>query len=124
MRVADHLAGKPPEIVALYRHVHSVVRRIGPVRVDPQGRGIAFQVRARSIGVTPRARWLDLTLWLKRAVTHPRVHRVEDYGALGRILHFRLRSEEDLDAGLLRLLEEVYAVGAQTAAPVRRRRKA
>ena len=76
MTVAGHLAGKPPHIVGLYRYLPDVVRQIGPVTVDPQGRAIAFQVRARSIGVTPRAKWVDLTLWLKSQHTHPRVRKV------------------------------------------------
>jgi hypothetical protein len=122
MRVADHLEGKPPQIVGLYRYVHDLVRQIGPVTVDPQGRGIVFQVRARSIGVTPHARWLDLTLWLKGDQTHPRVRKVDDYGSLGRILHFRLTSEEDVDGELMALLREAYRVGAQdTPAPGPRR---
>jgi hypothetical protein len=115
MRVADHLAGKPPHIVDLYRFLHDLVRQIGPVTVDPQGRGISFQVRARSIGVTLRAKWIDLTLWLKGGQTHPAVRKVDDYGALGRVLHFRLTGEEDVDPALMKLLREAYKVGAQDA---------
>src|SRR5438445_1891129 len=89
------------------------------VTVDPQGRGIVFQVRARSIGLAPHPRWIDLTLWLKCDLTHPRVRKVEDYGALGRVLHFRITSETDLDPQLMRLMEEAYAVGAQRSAAVR-----
>ena len=63
-----------------------------------------------------------LALWLKGDETHPRVRKVDDYGALGRILHFRITSEEDVDPGLLKLLKAAYKVGAQDAtAPDRRR---
>ena len=122
MRVADHLEGKPPQIVGLYRYLHDLIRQIGPVTVDPQGRGIVFQVRARSIGVTPRATCVDLTLWMKGGQTHPRVRRVDDYGSLGRILHFRLTSEDDVDPELMELLREAYRVGAQDAPAPRPRR--
>jgi hypothetical protein len=121
MTVALHLAGKPPHIVGLYRHLHGLVRQIGPVTVDPQGRGIAFQVRSRSIRVTPHAKWVDLTLWLKGGETHPRVRKVDDYAAMGRVLHFRLTDEEDIDPDLRKLLREAYKVGAQDAAPPARR---
>ena len=121
--VATHLAGKPPEILALYQFLHDRIRQIGPVTVDPEGRGIVFQVRARSIGLAPHPRWIDLTLWLKRDVTHPRVRKVEDYGALGRVLHFRITSETDLDPQLMRLMEEAYAVGAQRRPPLDRPRQ-
>lgn len=121
MTVAGHLEGKPPQIVGLYQYLHDLVRQIGPITVDPQGRAIVFQVRARSIGVTPHAKWIDLTLWMKGDQTHPRVRKVDDYGALGRILHFRLTSEEDVDPALLKLLKVAYKVGAQDAAPDRSR---
>jgi hypothetical protein len=122
MTVAGHLDGKPTQIVVLYQYLRDLVRQIGPVTVDPPGRGIVFQVRARSIGVTPHAKWVDLTLWLKGNQTHPHVRKVDDYGALGRVLHFRLTSEEDVDPGLLKLLEAAYRVGAQDAtAPDRSR---
>jgi hypothetical protein len=113
MRVANHLDGRPPSIVGLYRHIHDLVRQIGPVTADPQGSGIVFQVRARSIGVTTRERWVDLTLWLKGGQTHPAVRKVDDYGVLGRVLHFRLTDEEDIDAELVKLLRDAYRVGAQ-----------
>ena len=115
MTVAAHLEGKPPEIIGLYRYLHDLVRQIGPVTVDPQGRAIVFQVRARSLGVTPRAKWVDLTLWLKGGQTHPGARKVDDYGVLGRILHFRLTSEDDVDPDLIKLLREAYKVGAQDA---------
>ena len=124
LSVAAHLEGRPPRILALYQFLHDRIRQIGPVTVDPQGRGIVFQVRARSIGVTPRTKWIDLTLWLKGDETHPRARRVEDYGALGRILHFRITEESDLDPALTRLLEKAYAVGAQRPAARLRRRPA
>jgi len=113
MSVAAHLRDRPPEILALYRFLHERIRQLGPVTVDPQGRGIVYQVRARAIGLAPKDRWIDLTLWLKSGATHPRVRKVDDYGALGRVLHFRLEREEDLDPALARLLEEAYAVAAQ-----------
>jgi hypothetical protein len=115
MTVALHLAGKPRHIVGLYRHLHDLVRQIGPVTIDPQGRGIAFQVRARSIGVTPGAKWVDLSLWLKGGQTHPRVRKVDDYAAMGRVLHFRLTEKEDVDLELRKLLRDAYKVGAQEA---------
>jgi hypothetical protein len=123
MSVAAHLRDRPPEILALYRFLHDRIRQLGPVTVDPQARGIVFQVRARAIGLTPKDRWIDLTLWLKSGATHPRVRKVDDYGSLGRVLHFRLEREGDFDRALARLLAEAYAVAAQSdIAPSRTQR--
>jgi hypothetical protein len=41
------------------------------------------------------------------------VRKIDDYGPLGRVLHFRLTRKEDLDPALARLLAEAYAVAAQ-----------
>jgi hypothetical protein len=113
MTVTQHLRDRPPEILALYRFLESRIRRLGPVTVDPQGRGIVFQVRARAIGLAPKDRWIDLTLWLKSGASHPRVRKIDDFGPLGRGLHFRIERREDLDPALARLLAEAYAVAAQ-----------
>jgi uncharacterized protein DUF5655 len=111
--VAEHLRHRPPEILVLYRFLRDRIRRLGPVKIDPQGRGIVFQVRARAIGLAPKDRWIDLSLWLKSGATHPRVRKIDDYGPLGRVLHFRIVRKEDLDPALARLLAEAYAVAAQ-----------
>ena len=113
MSAAAHPRDRPPEILALYRFLHDRIRQLGPVTVDPQARGIVFQVRARAIGLAPKDRWIDLTLWLKSGATHPRMRKVDDYGSLGRVVHFRLEREEDLDPALAGLLAEAYAVAAQ-----------
>ena len=56
-----------------------------------------------------------MTLWLKRDVSYPRVRKVDDYGTLGRVLHFRITNEDDVDPTLWRLMKEAYAIGAQDA---------
>jgi hypothetical protein len=113
MSVRDHLAKQTPEIRALYRHVLATVRAIGPVTLDPQGRGIAFQVRARSIGVSFHPAWLELSLWLKSDAQHRLIRKVEDFGPLGKGYHFTLRSPRDVDRPMRALLRRAYAVGAQ-----------
>ena len=97
----------------------ALAKNIGVGRVetlDAQGRGIAFQVRARSIGVGFHRDWLELRLWLKGDASHPLLRKVEDFGPLGRGYHFTLRRPADLDAKLRALLRRAYAVGAQDVA--------
>jgi hypothetical protein len=115
MSVRDHLTKQSPEMRALYRHVLATVRAIGPVTLDSQGRGIVFQVRARSIGVAFHPEWLELRIWLKGTARHRLLRKVEDFGTLGKGYHFTLRRPTDLDAPLRALLRRAYAVGAQDA---------
>lgn len=57
----------------------------------------------------------------RRAADPSAVRKVDDYGVLGRILHFRLTDEEDIDAELVKLMREAYKVGARDAASPRAR---
>jgi hypothetical protein len=120
VRARDHLEKQTPQIRALYRELLATVREIGPVHVDATKGGIAFQVRARSIGVGFHRDWLEVFLWLKGNVDPPGARRVEDFGPLGKGYHFALRSRGDIDARMRRLLRQAYAIGAQ-AAPTRGR---
>ena len=74
MTVAEHQRDRPPEMIALYRFLRDRIRGLRPTKIDPQGRGIVFQVRARAIGLVPKDRWIDLTLWLKTGAGHPLTH--------------------------------------------------
>ncbi len=44
---------------------------------------IVIQARVRFAGAVVRQDWVDASLWLKRRITHPRLHRIEDFGRLG-----------------------------------------
>src|SRR5438132_4542543 len=97
VRHAEYVAFVPPHLrrdapcgqTARDPRAVSVPPRPDPADRSGHGRSagprIVFQVRARSIGLAPHARWIDMTLWLKRDVTHARVRKVDDYGALGRV---------------------------------------
>ncbi len=78
----------------------------------------------RSIGVAFHPRWLELTLWLKRDAEHRLLRRVERFGPLGNVFHFRLERPGDVDQPLEVLLADAYAVGAQTAIALARARRA
>ena len=69
--------------------------------------------RVRFAGAVVRASYLDANLWLRRRVDHPRLRRVEDYGALGFGHHFRLEAPTDIDGPLQALMKEAYRVGTQ-----------
>ncbi len=52
-------------------------------------------------------------LWLTRRTNHPRLRKVETFGANSFGLHFRLMGPEDLDDPFAQLVREAYAVGCQ-----------
>lgn len=108
-RLADHFKGKPSALRATFRRLVAVARACGPVTVYAQKTRIVIQARVRFAGAVVNRTWLDAGLWLKRRVTHPRVHRTEDFGKLGYGVHFRLTAPSDIDRGLVALMREAYA---------------
>ena len=61
---------------------------------------IVIMARVRFAGAVVRESYLDAGLWLRRRAEHPRLRRIEDYGPLGVVHHFRLESPTDIDAPL------------------------
>jgi len=113
-RLADHFTGKPLLLKETFRRFVSVARSCGPVTVYAQKTRIVIQARVRFAGAVVRQRWLDASLWLRRRVTHPCVHRIEDFGRLGYGIQFRLTTPADIDRQLVAFVREAYdaAVGA------------
>lgn len=108
-RLTEHFAGKPPILRATFRRWSAIARGCGPVTVYAQKTRIVIQARVRFAGAVVRERWIDASLWLKRRVTHPCLHRIEDLGRLGYGIHFRLTAPADIDRALGTLMREAYA---------------
>jgi hypothetical protein len=109
--VAAHFAGRDPIVRATYRRFLHAARRYGPVTAYAQKSRIVFMTRVRFAGVTTRSRHLNAHLWLERPVEHPRLARVEHVGPHVWVHTFRLAHPDDVDAVLVRLMGEAYAVG-------------
>jgi hypothetical protein len=91
----------------------AAARRYGPVTVYAQKTRIVMQGRVRFAGAVVRKDWIDAAMWLKRPADHPRLVRTESFGDLGYGHHFRLSQPADVDASLVKLLGEAYAIGQQ-----------
>lgn len=115
-RLADHFRGKATALRDTFDCYVAAARRNGPVTVYAQKTRIVMQGRVRFAGAVVRKNWLDATMWLKRRITHPRLVRTESFGNVGYGHHFHLRVPDDVDASLVKLLAEAYAIGQQ--APV------
>jgi hypothetical protein len=111
--VANHFRGKPIERKKTWDRWLKIARECGPVNAYAQKSRIVIMSRVRFAGAVVRASYLDANLWLRRRVDHPRLRRVEDYGALGFGHHFRLETPTDIDAPLEALMHEAYRVGTQ-----------
>ena len=70
-------ANKPDHIRDLFDRFREMVEACGPVKVLPYRDMVGFMVRVRFAAAVPKARWLDIGLWLPRRVEHPRFHKPE-----------------------------------------------
>jgi hypothetical protein len=111
--VADHLAGKPDEIVALYARFIALVDACGPVTYRVTKTAITLKGSRRGFaGATPKNRSLDGYLDLQRVITDPRIMRSSPYTKRLFVHHFRVTSLAELDAEFAGWIDEAYAVGS------------
>jgi len=109
----DHFVNKEPIIRELYDFLFETLKQFGPVQAFPVKTRIVFQAEVQFAAATPRKRWLDGYLWLRRQAVHPRIYKLEmgvfrDYSHI-----FRLQRFDDLDQGLVDLLQEAYILGCE-----------
>lgn len=109
----EHLEGKPPEIIALYRHLEALIQSTGPVIVVPEKTRIAFQVRMSFAAVMLKHRWIDGHVVLARRLESPRFRKIETISPRNHVHAFRLTSLEDIDEELTTWIAEAYQVGEQ-----------
>lgn len=108
-----HFRGKPPERRKTFNRWLETARACGKVMAYAQKSRITIMARVRFAGAVVHASYVDAGLWLRRKADHPRLRRVEDFGRLGQVHHFRLERPEDVDAALEALMREAYRVGTQ-----------
>jgi hypothetical protein len=109
----QHLAGKSPHALALFRHFAKLVNRCGPVRVLPEKTRIAFQVRMSFAAVSLRRDGIVGHIVLARRLENPRFTKIEYISPRNHVHHFRIDSRADLDREVLGWLCEAYRVGRQ-----------
>src|SRR5512140_270934 len=106
--LAVHFKGRPRRLRQVFDRIVQIARSCGPAMVYAQKTRIVIQQRVRFAGAVVRSDWLDVHLWLKREVNHPRLSRTEELGGLGFACHFKLRDPTEIDESLADLVHEAY----------------
>jgi hypothetical protein len=110
--VADHLAGKSTEVVALYQAFIAVVEQCGPFSYSPTKTAITLKGQRRGFaGVTLKRQWISGYLDLQREVTDDRILDVAPYTKRLFVHHFRISSIDQIDEQFCGWAQEAYAVG-------------
>jgi hypothetical protein len=109
----EHLRGRTPEALAVFRAFVRMARACGRVIILPEKTRIALQARMSFAAITFRRDGLAGHLVLSSRVENPRFFKIEKISFHNHVHHFRLRSIKDLDAGFAALMREGYRVGRQ-----------
>jgi hypothetical protein len=113
--LAPVFAGKPPQVRALFERFRMLVEACGPVTQVVYRDKVAYMVRVRFAGATPRKRWLEIGFWLRRRVESPRIDRVETLAPHVHIHRLHVTALDELDSELAAWLRESYEIGSQQA---------
>ena len=108
-----HLAGKDPEVVAVFRRLVELAERNGPVTVLAEKTRIAFQVRMSFAAFTLRRASVDGHVVLARRLASPRFRKVESFSPRNHLHRFRLERLDEVDDEVAAWLAEAYRVGEQ-----------
>jgi hypothetical protein len=110
--VADHLRGKKPAFVDLYRLFVRLVEACGPFEYSVSKTTITFKGGRRGFaGARPTSLGLDGYLDLPRPVRDPRIRRVSPYTKRLFVHHFRVTTPGELDDEFAGWIREAYDVG-------------
>jgi hypothetical protein len=108
--VADHLRGKPDEVVELYRAFEAEVLALGgDVEVEAVKTRIAFRTRSRFAGCAVQQKGLRCAVILPEVLPHPRFVRLESPIPTQHVHEFRIDRLEDLDDDVRGWLADAYA---------------
>lgn len=113
--LAPMFRDKPPEVRELFERFRLLVEAFGPVTPVVYRDKVAYMVRVRFAGATPRKRWLEVVFWLRRRVESPRIARIETLTPNVHIHRMRVTTLGEVDAELGAWLRESYEIGCQQA---------
>jgi len=110
--VDDHLDGKPPEVIELYRRLVELVEACGPFEYSVSKTAITFKGSRRGFaGAKPGKTGLGGYLDLQRVVEDPRITNASPYTKRLYVHHFRVTHLEELDHEFASWVGEAYDVG-------------
>lgn len=111
--VRDHLRGREPHVVALYKRFEQLVRSCGPSECVATKTAITFRGSRRLFaGARLGRNSLMVFLDQRDPVRDPRALRSAPHTSSVYVNHFRLSRAEEMDATFLRWIREAYEVGA------------
>ena len=106
--VADHFEGKEAVVKQIYDHLLKALRQYGAVHEAPKQTSIHLDNANGFAGVYTRKNYILLNFRTDYPIDDPRITKREQHSAR-RFMHtVKLSQESDVDAQLLKWLEDAY----------------
>jgi hypothetical protein len=112
LTVADCLAGKPDNLVKIYRAYEKAVLDLGEVRIHPTRSRIAFIARMTFAGAIIKRDHVEAGMMLPYPSRSPRFHGFIPNGA-GGVHYFKLFKPSEVDTEIRQWLREAFLCGMQ-----------
>ena len=106
--VASHFEGKDAVVQQIYDHLLKTLRQLGAVHEAPKQTSIHLDNASGFAGVYTRKNYILLLFRTDYPIDDPRITKREQHSAR-RFMHIvKLTQESDVDAQLLKWLEDAY----------------
>jgi hypothetical protein len=105
--------GRPPAVRALFERFRAMVDERGPTTTIVYRDRVAFMVKVRFAGVTPRRDGLDLGFWFTERDEDSRFSRIETIATNAHVHRARIRTLGELDHTVSNWIDRAYRVGCR-----------
>jgi len=106
--VASHFEGKEPMVKQIYDHLLKALRQLGEVHEAPKQTSIHLDNANGFAGVYTRKNYILLHFRTDYPIDDPRITKREQHSARRFMSTVKLTQESDIDAQLLKWLEDAY----------------
>jgi hypothetical protein len=105
--------GKPALVRELFERFRSLLDERGPTTMVVYRDRVAFMVKVRFAGVTPKRDSIELGFWFTERDDDPRFSRVETLTTSAHVHRARIRGLEELDDLVRGWIDRAYRVGCR-----------
>jgi hypothetical protein len=111
--LSEVFQGRPPLIRALFDRFKTLVDEQGPTTMIVYRDRVAFMVKVRFGGATPKRDCLELAFWFTQRDDNPRFCSVETLTTNAHVHRSRIRSLEELDGTVRHWIDRAYRIGCR-----------
>jgi hypothetical protein len=102
-----------PHVIEMYRKFEAMVKRCGPVFIEPRKINIAFYTRVRAIGCTPHKTYIRIGFAFRRLHKHPRFVKTTSFSKSFHAHWIDVHSLTELDNEVRQWIRDAYKVSSQ-----------